>query len=154
MVQGSRVSADHINALSNRVIGGCIEVHRHLGPGLLESVYEACVCRELTELAIPFECQKPLPVYYKGEQVDCGYRLDIFVDECLILELKCVEQLLPIHTAQLMTYLRLSNTKLGLLVNFNVPILKQGIKRVVNGLPNRSPSRSSRLSGESDRMVK
>jgi GxxExxY protein len=83
------------------------------------------VCRELTELVIPFECQKPLPVYYKGEQVDCGYRLDIFVDECLILELKCVEQLLPIHTAQLMTYLRLSNTKLGLLVNFNVPILKQ-----------------------------
>ena len=127
-------TVEYIKALSNQVIGACIEVHRHLGPGLLESAYEACLCRELTLRGIPFECQKLLPVHYKGELVDCGYRLDVVVDGCLIVEIKAVDGLLPIHQAQLMTYLRLSGIKLGLLVNFNVPVLRQGLKRVVNHL--------------------
>jgi len=120
------------NELSNITIGAAIEVHRALGPGLLESAYEECLCHELKLRSLSFERQKPLPITYKGVKLDCGYRLDIVIENLLVLELKSVQQIEPIHEAQLLTYLRLSNLWLGLLINFNVPILKDGIKRMVN----------------------
>lgn len=123
-----------INQLSSRVIGACIEVHKCLGPGLLESAYGECLRHELQLQKVSFEAEKPLPVVYKGIRLDCGYRLDFVVENKLILELKAVETLHPIHEAQLLTYLKLSGLKLGLLINFNVPYLKQGIRRMVNGL--------------------
>ena len=120
-----------INQLTSEVIGAAIEVHRILGPGLLESAYEQCLCREFELKGIsPFERQKELPVEYKGIMLDCGYRLDIGVEKRLILELKACECLEPIHEAQLLTYLKLTGIKIGLLINFNVPVLKQGIKRM------------------------
>ena len=118
--------------LSNLIIGAAIEVHRILGPGLLESTYEQCLCHELTLKNISFERQKPLPVTYKGICLNCGYRLDILVEKLVIVELKTVEHIEPIHEAQLLTYLKLSDLWLGLLVNFNVPVLKDGIRRIVN----------------------
>lgn len=118
--------------LSNLIIGGAIEVHRVLGPGLLESAYEECLCQELSLKGISFERQKPLPVIYKGIHLDCGYRLDILVEKLVILELKAVEKIEPIHEAQLLTYLKLSGLWPGLLINFNVSVLRDGIKRVVN----------------------
>ncbi len=118
--------------LPNLVIGAAIEVHRHLGPGLLESAYEECLCHELALSIISFERQKSLPVIYKGVHLDCGYRLDMLVEKLIIVELKTVEHIEPIHEAQLLTYLKLSGLWLGLLINFNVPILKQGIRRIVN----------------------
>lgn len=127
--------AHHLNALSSQVIGACIEVHRELGPGLLESAYEECVCHELSLAGLACERQKPLALVYKGIQLECGYRLDVVVENRLILELKAVETLLPIHEAQVLTYLKLSNISLGLLINFNVPVLKQGLKRLVNRFP-------------------
>jgi len=123
------------NIVSEAVIGAAIEVHRHLGPGLLESGYEACLCRELELRQISFEQQKPLPLKYKGQSVDCGYRLDLVVEGLVVVEVKAVDALLPIHEAQLLTYLRLTGLRLGLLLNFNVPILAQGIRRIVLGLP-------------------
>jgi len=117
--------------LSNRVIGYAIEVHRILGPGLLESAYEQCLAFELAKADIPFKTQQPLPVVYKTFRLDCGYRMDIVVDNSLLLELKSVESLLPIHEAQLLTYMKLSGIRTGLLVNFNVVVLKAGIKRLV-----------------------
>jgi GxxExxY protein len=133
------------NELTERVIGACIEIHRSLGPGLLESTYEECLCHELSLAGINFERQKPLPVHYKGVNLDCGYRLDLVVEQKLVIELKAVESLLPIHEAQLLTYLKLSGLTLGLLINFNVPVLKSGIKRIVN---NFQDSASPRLRGE------
>ena len=121
-----------INDLTGEVIGAAIEIHKALGPGLLESVYEECMCMELELKGIPYEKQKELPVEYKGSKLDCGYRLDIVVDGKLIVELKACEGLQPIHDAQLLTYLKLTGIKVGLLINFNVPILKEGIKRIVN----------------------
>ena len=120
--------------LSKEIIGAAIEVHRSLGPGLLESAYEECLCRELAIRGLTFERQKPLAVSYKGVKLDCGYRLDVVVGGLVILELKTVDRFEPIHEAQLLTYLKLSDLKLGILINFNVPILKNGIKRIVNGL--------------------
>jgi GxxExxY protein len=133
------------NELTERVIGACIEIHRALGPGLLESAYEECLCHELSLAETKFERQKPLPVHYKGVNLDCGYRLDLVVEQKVIVELKAVENLLPIHEAQLLTYLKLSGLTLGLLINFNVAMLKQGIKRIVN---NFQDSASPRLCGE------
>jgi len=121
------------NGLSREVIGAAIEVHKALGPGLLESAYEECLCQELKMRNIPFERQVDLPIEYKGIKLSAGYRMDIVVENLLVLELKSTEKLLPIHQAQLITYLRLSNIWLGLLINFNVPTLKQGIKRLVQG---------------------
>ena len=118
--------------LSNRVIGCAIEVHRALGPGLLESTYEQCLARELSLAGLDFQLQWPLPVKYKGVLIDCGYRVDILVADAMILELKSVEKLLPIHDAQLLTYLKLSGFHVGLLMNFNVKYLKDGIKRLVS----------------------
>jgi GxxExxY protein len=117
--------------LTQKIIGFAIEVHRQLGPGLLESAYEECLCYELSEAAIPFRRQVPLPVVYKAVRLDCGYRIDLIVEEAVILELKTVERLVPIHEAQLLTYLRLSGLRTGLLLNFNSPALKDGIRRMV-----------------------
>ena len=117
--------------LSNRVIGCGIEVHRTLGPGLLESTYEQCLAAELSDVGIPFQLQAELPITYKNKRIDCGYRIDVFVDEALILELKSLHKLLPIHEAQLLTYIRLANVQTGLLMNFNVRLMREGIKRMV-----------------------
>jgi GxxExxY protein len=127
--------ARSFDAFTEKVIGVCIEIHRHLGPGLLESVYEECFCHELVQAGIRFERQKALPVSYKNVNLDCGYRLDLVVEGKLIVELKAVDELLPIHEAQLFTYLKLSGLSYGLLVNFNVPALKLGLKRIVNKFP-------------------
>lgn len=115
--------------LSNKVIGCAIEVHRELGPGLLETAYEQCLAAELSRSRIPFQLQVDLPVNYKGTKLDCSYRIDLLIDQQLIIELKCVEQLLKIHEAQILTYMRLAKIGVGLLINFNVPVLKKGIKR-------------------------
>jgi len=117
--------------LTEQIIGAAIEVHRELGPGLLESAYEQCFCHELHLRSLPFQCQLNLPVLYKGLRLDCGYRLDVVVDDSVVVELKSVEQILPIHQAQLLTYLRLSGKKVGLIINFNVAVLKNGIIRRV-----------------------
>jgi GxxExxY protein len=124
---------ERANQLSSQVIGAAIEVHRCLGPGLLESAYEACLCRELTVRGISFEKQVPLPIVCKGLEIDAAYRLDVRVEGLVVLELKAVDKLEPIHEAQLLTYLRLTDLWLGLLINFNVVVLKNGIKRLVNG---------------------
>ena len=121
-----------INDLTAKVIGAAIEVHKALGPGLLESAYEECLCHEFKLRGFPFERQKELPIIYKGEKLDCGYRLDVVVAGRLILELKACERLEPIHEAQLLTYLKLTGIKVGLLIDFNVPILRDGIKRISN----------------------
>ena len=117
--------------LSNRVIGCAIEVHRALGPGLLESAYERCLAQEFSLAGIPFKTQWPLPVEYKGLNLDCGYRADFLVDEALIVELKSVDKILGIHEAQMLTYMKLARVRVGLLINFNVPVLKKGIRRFV-----------------------
>lgn len=119
----------HINALTYEVIGAAIEVHRTLGPGLLESFYRECLCRELSLRSIEFQRERGLPVQYKGIQLQCGYRLDLLVANLVVVELKAVEALAPIHDAQLLTYLRLGGWKVGLLINFNVVVLKDGIHR-------------------------
>jgi GxxExxY protein len=113
------------------VIGAAIEVHRHLGPGLLESAYESCLAYELRQRGIKVEAQQVLPVMYKGLALDAGYRLDLLVEQTLIVEIKSVEELHPIHTAQVLTYLKQMKLSLGLLINFNVPLLRNGIKRIV-----------------------
>lgn len=118
--------------LTGEIIGSAIEVHRELGPGLLESTYGACLCRELVLREISFECQKPLPLEYKGVRLDCGYRLDLLVAGVVIVEIKSVDALAPIHEAQLLTYLKLTGVKVGLLINFNVVVLKNGIRRLVH----------------------
>ena len=140
--------ARRFDELTDRVIGACIEVHRCLGPGLLESAYEECLCHELSLRGLAFERQVPLPVQYKDVKLDCGYRLDIVVERQLLLELKTVEALLPIHQAQLLTYLKLSGLPFGLLVNFHVPVLKEGLKRMVNQFP--EISASPRLRGSTN----
>ena len=123
-----------INQLSSKIIGASVEVHKALGPGLLESAYESCLCHELNQRGLSFENQKPLPVTYKGQKLDCGYRLDVVVENAIILALKSCDQIEPIHKAQLLTYLKLSGLKLGLLLNFNVPLMRDGIVRIVNEL--------------------
>ncbi|MFZ4083646.1 MAG: GxxExxY protein [Pirellula sp.] len=117
--------------LSGQIRGAAIEVHRELGPGLLESAYEECLCFELRSRGIAYDRQLELPVKYKGLQLDCGYRIDVLVEKKIVLELKSVESLLAIHEAQLMTYLKLSGCKLGMLMNFNVVLMKDGMKRIV-----------------------
>ena len=123
-----------INNLSSTIIGAAIEVHKALGPGLLESAYEECLCHELSLRGVSFERQKPLPVEYKGKKLDCGYRLDIIVENTIILELKSCEKIEPIHKVQLLTYLKLSGLHLGLLLNCTVPVMRDGIIRIVNEL--------------------
>ena len=134
---------------SSEAIGACIEVHRHLGPGLLESAYEHCLARELTLRGLQFERQRPLPLEYKGTRLDCGYRLDFVIEHALIVEIKCVDTVLQIHHAQLLTYLRLTGVPAGLLVNFREAVLKNGLRRLTlssrfpsSRLPVRSPEPS------------
>jgi GxxExxY protein len=121
-----------INEITEKAIGAAIEVHRVLGPGLLESTYEECLAKELDLIGLRFERQKPLPVLYKGLKLECGYRIDFLVEGEVILELKSVDAITPIFIAQVLTYLRLLGKQVGLLINFNVPVLREGIKRVVN----------------------
>jgi len=116
----------NVNELTQAIIGAAMEVHRGLGPGLPESIYEICLCRELSIRGIPFERQVPIPVEYKGVKLDCGYRADIVVEGTIQLEIKAIDSLLPIHDAQLLSYLKLGGRKIGLLINFNVELLKNG----------------------------
>ncbi len=126
---------EELNALSERIIGAAIAVHRELGSGLLESAYEACLEFELLSQGFMIERQKVLPVVYRGFHVDAGFRLDMFVNSKVIVEVKAVDKLIPIHEAQILSYLKLTGCHLGLLLNFNVRILKDGIKRIVRDFP-------------------
>jgi GxxExxY protein len=131
MIDQERLS--HLNELSSKIIGAALEVHKELGPGLLESVYEACLCHELSKQKVSFDSQVDLPIIYKGEITNKTYRVDILVENCVIVELKAVDTISPIHEAQLLTYMKLLNINLGLLINFNVDILKNGIRRKILG---------------------
>lgn len=131
--EAQRGTKEYLNELSGRVIGLCMDIHKQVGPGLLESAYEECLAYELSINGIPFERQVAMPVAYKQVKLDCGYRVDLVIDDCLIVELKSVAELTSVFEAQLLTYLKLSNKPIGLLVNFNVPVLKQGIRRIVLG---------------------
>ncbi len=124
----------HENELSEKIIGAAIKVHKNLGPGLLESAYEECLYYELEKLQLKIEKQKPMPLIYENVKLDIGYRIDILVEDKVVIEVKSVEPLNDVHLAQILTYLKLSNSKLGLLINFNVSLLKNGIRRVVNKL--------------------
>ena len=124
----------HVNVLTKEIIGAAIEVHRHLGPGLLESAYLQCLVRELSLREIPFKREWPLRLEYKGVRLSCSYRLDLLVADAVVVEIKSVEALTSIHDAQLLTYLKLGGWKVGLLINFNVEVLKTGIHRKVLGL--------------------
>ena len=130
---GTKITKKRIefDKLSSRVIGCALEVHRALGPGLLESTYEQCLAHELSLQEIPFKVQWPLPVVYKSCKLDCGYRVDVLVDDELIVEIRSVDKLLPVHDAQVLTYMKLADIRVGLLMNFNVYRLKDGIKRFV-----------------------
>jgi len=123
-----------VNKTTEAIIGAAIEVHKHLGPGLLESTYEECLCEELSLRKIPFKRQVALPVVYKGKKLDAGYRIDLLVNNEVVVELKTVDAILPIHEAQTLTYMRLGGWQVGLILNFNVTILKNGIKRLVHKL--------------------
>jgi len=131
---------DRLDQVTRRIIGAAIEVHKCLGPGLLESAYESCLAFELQQRGLKVERQKPLPVHYKDVELDCGYRLDLVVEDAVIVEIKAIEQLAPIHEAQLLSYLRLSRKTVGLLINFHVRILKNGLKRIVDRFPDSASS--------------
>ena len=148
-----KMDQETLEQLATQVVDAAIEVHRHLGPGLLENACEMAMCHELSSRGIRFERQVPMGVRYKNTLLDCGYRADVIVENALILELKSCEQLLPIHEACLVNYLKLSNNRIGFLINFNVRLLKNGLKRIVNELRDGAtgellspPSRSSRPS--------
>ena len=127
------------NQITEAIIGGAIDVHRELGPGLLESAYEECLCYELSQRGLSFLRQISLPLSYKGVKLDCGYRIDLLVEDSIIIEVKSVDALVPVHTAQLLTYLKILGKSVGLLINFNVPVLRRGLKRVVNNFTVRPP---------------
>jgi len=130
--KASTASSSDLNGTTHGIIAAAIEVHRHLGPGLLESAYQECVCYELSRMGLAFTREVHLPLSYKGLQLDCSYRVDLLVEDAVVVELKSIEQILRIHSAQLLTYLRASHKQVGLLINFNVLVLKDGIKRIVN----------------------
>ncbi|MDQ5844400.1 MAG: GxxExxY protein [Acidobacteriota bacterium] len=130
------MATPHINRLTHQIIGAAIDVHRQIGPGLLESAYRKCLRRELFLQGVPFEYEKPLPLEYKGIRLECGYRVDIVVAGKVAVEVKSVQALAPIHDAQLLTYLRLGGWPVGLLINFNVVVLKDGIHRKIMGYAN------------------
>jgi GxxExxY protein len=135
--------ADQLNAITEQIIGAAMEVHRALGPGLLESAYEACLVFELRERGLRVEQQKPLPITYKAVKLDCGYRLDLVVADCVIVEIKAVEKLNSVHDAQLLSYLKLANSRVGLLLNVHCTMLKHGIRRLVNDFPSSALSANS-----------
>lgn len=118
--------------ITAKIIGAAIEVHRHLGPGLLESTYEVCLCDELVQRGLHHENQKPMPVSYKGRTIDCGYRIDLLVENRVVVELKAVQEVINVHQAQILSYLKMSGLKTGLLINFNVPRLVDGVFRISN----------------------
>ena len=124
---------EKLNSITEVIIGAAMAVHKELGPGLLESTYEACLAYELGARGLSVERQKELPVTYRSVKLDCGYRIDLLVDDRVIVELKTVERLDPVHSAQLLSYLKLSGCRVGLLINFNVKVLKDGIRRLING---------------------
>jgi GxxExxY protein len=134
---------DRLDLITRRIIGAAIEVHRRVGPGLLESAYEACLAFELRQISFKVEQQKPLPLVYKNVQLDCGYRMDLVVEDEIVVEIKAVERLMPIHDAQLLSYLRLAEKRAGLLINFHVRLLKNGVKRIVNDFPDSARSATS-----------
>ncbi len=129
--QRHREDREQRDPRTTSIIGAAIEVHRCLGPGLLESAYEECLCHELYLRGLSFERQVDLPVSYKGLMLGCGYKIDLIVQQVVVLELKAIEKLLPVHEAQLLTYLKLSGKRVGLLINFNTPLLISGVKRLV-----------------------
>jgi GxxExxY protein len=130
-----RMDTSELNGLTEAIIGAAIDVHRELGPGLLEQSYEACFCIELLSRGFNIERQKPLPIKYKSQQLDCGYRIDVLVERAIVVEIKAIQQFERVHFAQLLSYLKFSDCRVGLLLNFNVALLSRGgIKRVVNGL--------------------
>ena len=132
--------ADQLNAITEQIIGAAMEVHRALGPGLLESAYEARLVFELRERGLRVEQQKPLPIIYKAVKLDCGYRLNLVVADCVIVEIKAVEKLNSVHEAQLLSYLKLANFRVRLLLNFHCTMLKHGIRRLVNDFPSSAHS--------------
>lgn len=134
------VQADRLNAITEQIIGAAMEVHRALGPGLLESAYKACLVFELRERGLSVLEQKPLPIIYKKVKLDCGYRLDLVVADCVIVEIKAVEKLNAVHEAQLISYLKLADCRVGLLLNFHCTMLKHGIRRLVNEFPSSAQS--------------
>jgi GxxExxY protein len=140
------MSQEEFNRVTQGIIGGAIEVHRHLGPGLLESAYEECLCYELSQAGLAFQRQVAITMGYKGLKLDCNYRLDLLVEDAVIVEIKALEQILPVHPAQLLTYLKAMDKRVGLLINFNVSILKNGIKCIVNDFAEPSPRLPQRLS--------
>lgn len=121
------------NELAKEIVDCAYHVHRALGPGLLEWVYEVCLCKEFSKRNIPFQSQLNLPVHYKGEELSADFRIDFLIQENIIVEIKAVEIILPVHHAQILTYLKLADKRLGILINFNVPLVKEGIKRFING---------------------
>ena len=121
-----------IDAITEKIIGAAIAVHREVGPGLLESAYEECLSYEIGQCGLNFERQVPLPVHYKEVRLDCGYRMDLVVERIVVVEIKAVERIIPVHEAQLLSYLKLANFRVGLLMNFHTPVLKSGLKRIVN----------------------
>ena len=130
--------------ITERIIGAAIEVHRHLGPGLLESAYEECLCDELSQMGLRFQRQVHLAIHYKGIKLQCAHKMDLVVEDAVIVEIKATEATAPIHSAQLLAYLKSSGKQVGLLIKFNVPVLKKGLKRIVNHYPGPpSPSASS-----------
>jgi GxxExxY protein len=132
-----------LDRITRRIIGAAIEVHKTVGPGLLESAYQVCLAFELREQGLKVEEQLPLPVVYKNVKLDCGYRIDLLVENEIVIEIKAIETLAPIHDAQLLSYLRLSGKRVGLLMNFHVRVLKDGLKRIVNEFPDSAVSASS-----------
>jgi GxxExxY protein len=130
-----KTTKEELNKITEKIIGAAVAVHRELGPGLLESAYEACLAYELTQSGLSVERQKGLPMKYREVVLDCGYRMDLLVEDSVVVEVKAIENMLPVHEAQLLSYLRMSGHKVGLLINFNVRTLVAGIRRVVNGFP-------------------
>jgi GxxExxY protein len=126
------VESEQLNGITEQIIGAAMDVHRALGPGLLESAYEACLMFELVSRGLKVEQQRALPVVYRDVKLDCGYRLDLVVENSIVIELKAIDQLLPVHRAQLLSYLKLSGLKVGLLINFHTKMLKDGVIRLVN----------------------
>ncbi len=131
MTQKSRAE---VEGIAKQIVDTAIEVHRALGPGLLESAHQYCLAYELRKRGLQVQCEVVLPIRYDGQEIDAGYRIDMLVEDCIIIENKTVDQILPIHQAQLLTYLKLRNCRLGFLLNWHVPLLKHGIKRMVNNL--------------------
>jgi GxxExxY protein len=138
---------DRLDQITRQIIGAAIEVHRAVGPGLLESAYQACLAYEVRQRGLKAEEQVPLPVLYKDVRLDCGYRMDLLVEDSVIVEIKAVEQLCPIHDAQLLSSLRIAHKQVGLLINFHNRVLKDGLKRIVNEFPDSAISAFSAVSG-------